>query len=141
VMTLIRSQMAMLQQLADFCLEDLADRDAVRSALQTMRASVEAVIVRAASRPRQFTHLVPGVGMLRARGLINIAEGIAARHHVDLGQVVGRGRMKSAVRARAELCSTLRDLGLSLPEIGLLIDRDHTTVMGAIRAHKTRGAA
>lgn len=70
---------------------------------------------------------------LRARGLYPLAETAAKKHHVLVGEMLGRGRSPSLVRARADLFVALRHLGMSYPEIGAMLDRDHTTVMAACK--------
>ena len=47
--------------------------------------------------------------------------------------VVSTSHEASVVQPRHALWVALRELGLSYPQIGQLAERDHTTVMGAIK--------
>lgn len=55
---------------------------------------------------------------------------------LDPQVVVGPSRMHLVVKARAVVCLVLRDAGLSYPEIGRCIGRDHTTAMNACKIAK-----
>ena len=56
---------------------------------------------------------------------------LVARHfNVDASRLAGRGRSKGIAQARQVVMYLLRnDCGLSLPQIGELLGRDHTTVI------------
>jgi len=47
--------------------------------------------------------------------------------------VVGEGRHREAVRARRVVCVLAREAGWSLPHIGRVLRRDHTTVLHHLR--------
>ncbi|HET9045113.1 MAG TPA: helix-turn-helix domain-containing protein [Burkholderiales bacterium] len=66
------------------------------------------------------------------RGLSQLVEGVAHDHAVTAADLLGRSRTKAVVAARHCLMRILRARGLSLPEIGYLLDRDHTTVLSAL---------
>lgn len=69
---------------------------------------------------------------IRARGFLPIVTAIAAKHFVTVEELVGDGAPACVMRARRELVAIWREEHrLSYPEIGRLLDRDHTTIMGA----------
>ena len=70
---------------------------------------------------------------LRERGLYQLAEDAAKRHHVLVREVLGRGRTPMVVRARHDLFGALRKLGMSSREIGAMLDRDYTTILHACK--------
>ena len=58
---------------------------------------------------------------------------VCNEHEVHPDDLLGPSRLRPIVRARQEAMWRLwADLGLSLPQIGGLLDRDHTTVLHAI---------
>jgi hypothetical protein len=76
---------------------------------------------------------------LRQRGLLEVARGVADKHRLPLGTLLGRGRQASVAAARNELYWRLRnlpELQLSTTEIGRLLGRDHTTVLSGLAAHR-----
>lgn len=71
--------------------------------------------------------------------LMDILREVAADHGFKVKQIQSDKRYKSLVRARQDYCWRARNrTQKSLPEIGRVINRDHTTVMHAIRAHEKR---
>jgi chromosomal replication initiation ATPase DnaA len=71
---------------------------------------------------------------LEARGLIDLARGIAADHCVTVGDLIGDQSCATNMRARREFVRVLRlEHRLSYPEIGALLDRDHSTIMAMMR--------
>lgn len=58
---------------------------------------------------------------------------VLQRHQVDLEQLRARSRAVHLTRARQELCWVLHRGGWSLKRIGRLLDRDHSTVLHAVR--------
>lgn len=52
---------------------------------------------------------------------------------VLLQDVFERGRSANVVKVRHEFWTFLRHMGWSFPKIGDLFDRDHTTVLVAVR--------
>ena len=61
---------------------------------------------------------------------------------VTLDQVASQDRHASVARARHQLIAYLRvTTALSLPEIGAIMDRDHTTVLSSVRKGLKRARA
>lgn len=76
---------------------------------------------------------------LRARGLWPALALVAKAYHVTPDDVLGARRDKSVSAARASYCWALHESrGLSYPEIGRLLGRDHSTVMHLAKAHWKR---
>lgn len=48
-------------------------------------------------------------------------------------QVLELGRSPDLVRARFLACRLMREVGLSFPDIGAALERDHTAIMNAVR--------
>jgi chromosomal replication initiation ATPase DnaA len=73
---------------------------------------------------------------LKQRGLLDAAHRAAERFHVTVEAMLGRDRHKSASAARHALWAEIYDLDLlSLPELGEVFDRDHTTILAGVRKH------
>lgn len=72
-----------------------------------------------------------------------MVESVAARHGVNVDDLLGRARNPLLVRARDALCGSLHGSGVGYADIGRLLDRDHTTIMDAVRRDlgRTREAA
>lgn len=103
-----------------------------------------------AAETRAFTAAPPHVRARRHRLALAIMDAPATR--VVMARVAAEtgiepftilhGRSPRHVRARDRLCWMIRESGsYSLPEIGRLIGRHHTTVLEAIRRHQAREAA
>jgi len=79
------------------------------------------------------------VKALRLRRLYEFVDQIAQRYGVTVEMVVSRDRHASIAAARHAVCYALRydlpDRDLSFPEIGRLIDRDHSTVISSVKVH------
>lgn len=75
----------------------------------------------------------------RQRTLDRIAL-IAAKHRLNVDQIMSSDRRYRTSRARQEVMWTFRQDGWSFPKIGALVGRDHTTVMHGVRAHMLRQA-
>lgn len=61
----------------------------------------------------------------------------AVKHGVAKGEIVGRSRKPNVVRARNEaihLCRT-HIAGTALTRLGIYFERDHTTILSALRKH------
>lgn len=58
---------------------------------------------------------------------------VAARHGVDPDDLHGPSRLRRICRARWEAMRLLRARGLSSPMIGRMFNRDHTSVLYALR--------
>lgn len=71
--------------------------------------------------------------------LLTVISEIAASRGVTYPEIVGDRGLKHISQARQEVMSELRDMGLTLVRIGLLLGgRDHTTVGHGIAAHHRR---
>lgn len=57
----------------------------------------------------------------------------AKRHGMSVDAIKGHSREPRFVKARHEVMVALRDEGFSLPRIGRILNRDHTTVMHGLR--------
>jgi chromosomal replication initiation ATPase DnaA len=73
------------------------------------------------------------IANLTRRGLFHLAERVVADTGVPMDVLLGRDRHKSVTTARRALYLALRMHGLSLPEIGILLGRDHTTILAGLR--------
>jgi hypothetical protein len=85
------------------------------------------------------------VRRLRQRKLYEFVESVAERYGVTVDMIMSRDRHSSVAAARHAVCYALRydlpDRELSYPEIGRILDRDHSTVMSSVKtfaANKTR---
>lgn len=68
--------------------------------------------------------------------LAELLPAISERFCVPQSEIVAPGRhAKSAMRAYSALCWALRQRRLSLPEIGKIVGRDHSTVDSAIKRY------
>lgn len=68
---------------------------------------------------------------------------IARRYRLPLSEITGDRRYRQVVRARRAICIMLRKEGLTTPQIGSYINRDHTSVcnlLGTTSAAKRRSA-
>lgn len=101
--------------------DDLTDPDVVDTALHKIRATLEPALRELADEYMD----------------VDIAD-VCARHNVTLDDVRARRRDLQPVRARQELCSVLHHGGWSLPRIGRLIGRDHSTILHAVRQWDSR---
>ena len=75
---------------------------------------------------------------LTRRGLLELLDEASREHFVSRDEILGRSRCQSIVAGRRALCRALRERGLSYPEIGRLVGRDHTTVMTLVRHEGTK---
>lgn len=76
-----------------------------------------------------MSDIAPLWNELAKRRLLSIVQEAAELYHVRPEEILGRGRSKSIARARHSVFLSLRVRGLSYPEIGRLMGRDHTTVL------------
>jgi chromosomal replication initiation ATPase DnaA len=86
----------------------------------------------------------PVVERLEVRDLLELAREVCARRGVLLRDLCGDARSRSVSRARQELWWRIRhhpERHYSYSEIARLFDRDHTTVLAGIEAHRRRIAA
>jgi hypothetical protein len=65
-----------------------------------------------------------------------IVDQVAKKHGVSFTVMKGDNRRKDVTLARFEVCARLYDeTGMSLPQIGRMLNKDHSTVFHAIRRH------
>lgn len=84
--------------------------------------------------------IVPGG--TRARLIQQALELVAEDHGVTVAVLKGKDKGKFSARARRDAYAALRYLGLSLPHIGRLLNRDHSTVLAGLakrEAEVTKG--
>lgn len=91
-------------------------------------------------KPKPRAKFVPAVAALptttKIKSLITF---IAARHGVGPAGMLGRQQRRELTAARQEAMAVLAEqMGLSLPAIGKLFNRDHSTVLYSIRQHNKR---
>lgn len=83
--------------------------------------------------PKRFTE-AEWIERLAEAGVLEAALATAAKHGMTVGAMMGRKRTPRIARARKEFWEFLRfEVGMSLPEIGKLVDRNHSTVLDATR--------
>ena len=73
--------------------------------------------------------------------LSRVLEVVASRHGLTPDEVLSQRRTRRIAYGRQELMAELRRLRYSLPEIGRMLGKDHTTVLHGVRAHERRQAA
>jgi len=66
---------------------------------------------------------------------------IAASEGVRVADMMGPSRFQHLVAAREVLYRTLRSWGWSLPAIGHFVNRDHTTILYALKTPEERAAS
>lgn len=68
--------------------------------------------------------------------LSEIATEVCKKHEVSMDCLKGNRRNRPEVRARQEFCwRARRETNKSLPQIGMFINRDHSTVVYAVKKH------
>ncbi len=83
------------------------------------------------------------IANLKIRGLLDLVDHVCVRRGVTREELCGRSQTRSYARARHELWYLMiehHERYYSHSEIGRLFERDHTTVMGGVRAHRRREA-
>lgn len=75
---------------------------------------------------------------LEVRDLVGEFTSVAAKYGCLLGELMGPRKHRQAVHARQECWFLLRDRGWTYPRIGMLFDRDHTTVMTGVWNYEQR---
>lgn len=79
---------------------------------------------------------------LTRMNLLSLVKDVASSFLVPYGVILGRGRTKRVSAARQEVWARMYECGFSLPEIGFMFGRDHTTILYGIRtATKARKSA
>jgi hypothetical protein len=73
------------------------------------------------------------------RDLNNPLREIANRRGLKLEYVLAKGRSEPEVACRAVMAHYLRGRGMSLPRIGQMLNRDHTSIMHLISTRNENG--
>jgi chromosomal replication initiation ATPase DnaA len=81
-----------------------------------------------------------GYERCQVRDLTEVVSSVCTHHHVALDELFSSRRYEPLPAARADLAVAFRALGFSLPEIGRLLGRDHTSVMVMLRRARPRDA-
>ena len=64
---------------------------------------------------------------------------VARQYGIPIDELPKKGRTQTVARARQDACALLRDTTkMSLPEIGRVFDRDHTTIIHGLRSTVNR---
>lgn len=104
--------------------------DPVKDALFVRLVLREAYRLNLSSKP------IPTPG----EGVRQIIREVAREHRVTPADIMGPRRLRHIAEARFEVYHRLRhELGLTLPRIGQIMGRDHTSVLNGLR--KYAGAA
>lgn len=69
---------------------------------------------------------------------LKIIKETANKYNLTSEQLIGHSRFKQLILARHEAFYLLQRKGLSTPQIGRLMNRDHSTVIYGIREHMNR---
>jgi len=77
--------------------------------------------------------LAAAVAAARRLRFVSEVEQITAAAGVTVEQVRGRGKGRELVEVRRIVAAYLRRRGCSLPEIGRVLNRDHTSVLNLLR--------
>ncbi len=77
---------------------------------------------------------------LTQRNLVDLLDEVCAERCVCRADVLGPVRTRWITAARHRFWELLRAKGFSLPEIGWLVMRDHTTVLHALRKLAGKGS-
>jgi chromosomal replication initiation ATPase DnaA len=72
---------------------------------------------------------------LKEMGLLDFFLRLCEQEHVLLEGLLGPKRTARLNAARVVAYVYLRSLGMSYPEVAAIFDRDHTSVMVAVRGH------
>ena len=75
---------------------------------------------------------------LAAHGLLELAHDVALRHHVTMDELHGHSHHRPEALARRELWTLAYSIIPSLPRLGKLFGRDHTSILAAIQKHTAR---
>ena len=57
---------------------------------------------------------------------------------IEQEYLLGRNRSAYTIKCRREIASQLRILGLSFPEIGRLLNRDHSSILDLLKDEKIK---
>lgn len=68
---------------------------------------------------------------------IEVVVAVAAVVGIAPDDILAEGRSGHVVRSRAVVCLVLREVGMSSPEVGRLVRRDHSSVLAAAKMAPT----
>ena len=71
--------------------------------------------------------------------LMEIVKNVSLESHVAIDAVIARSNTPRAVEVRREIAIRARSAGYSLPQIGRVLQRHHTTILNLIQPRKLRG--
>lgn len=94
----------------------------------------EPVIAAVEPQPAQRPAAIPKPNFGRAITKREIMEQCAATCGVPLEDILGHSRNRRLVHARQFTAAILRARGNSYPQIGAILDRDHSTIIHAVRS-------
>jgi chromosomal replication initiation ATPase DnaA len=108
-----------------------AERAEAARVLADARAEAELILSGARAAP-PAEHLLPSPAA--------ILREVADRHGVSLASILGQGRAAELVAARHEAVALVHAArpDLSLPALGRIFKRDHTSILNALRRAKAR---
>jgi Bacterial dnaA protein helix-turn-helix len=66
------------------------------------------------------------------RNTREIIQGVCERHGITYAELVGHSRKHYLMPPRVEAARLLRERGISFPEIGRILHRDHSTIVHAL---------
>lgn len=72
----------------------------------------------------------------RKRMIREIAVDVCRGHGIPLSQVLSESRVRRIARVRQEIMWRSYEAGHSLPKIGRVLNRDHTTVLWGVRQYE-----
>lgn len=96
---------------------------------------VEAPVEKPKSRPREHYVCTSLTERFKAKWVRDIIIEVSERRKVPALLVAGCSQVKRCVAARNEVWATLNKLGVSAQRLGVLFNKDHTTVLYGIRRH------
>lgn len=88
------------------------------------------------TRPREHYVCTSLTDRFKAKWIRDIIIEVSERRKVPALLVAGCSQVKRCVAARNEVWATLNKLGVSAQRLGVLFNKDHTTVLYGIRRHK-----
>lgn len=96
---------------------------------------VEDPVAKPKTRPREHYVCTSLTERFKAKWIRDIIIEVSERRKVPALLVAGCSQVKRCVAARNEVWATLNKLGVSAQRLGVLFNKDHTTVLYGIRRH------
>lgn len=119
-----------------------AVREAQRVASANAQKAVEDLQKDEKTKEERVAELMRELNSLQPRGVglgHQIAQAVARAHKLTMKDLTGGRRSRNIAWARQEAMWHIKEhTKLSLPQIGRMFNRDHTTVLHALRVHKER---